>query len=107
MPVPEAAVNEYHSAPAAHYDIRPARKPAPLQAVANPKTAKDAPHDQLRARVPATYGRHVGAAPFAADPVHFSPWMFCPALAGLSSCAAAQVSYATLALLSITDQFVH
>lgn len=107
MPVPEAAVDQYDAAPAAHYDIRPARKPARVQAVANPKTAKNASHGQLRARVPATDGRHVGAAPLAADPVHFSPGIFCLALAGPPSCAAAQVSYATHALLSIPAEFVY
>lgn len=80
MPVPEAAVNQYDAAPAAHYDIGPAREPARVQTVADPKTAKNAPHGQLRARVPATDGRHVGAAPLTADPVHFSPWIVCLAL---------------------------
>ena len=107
MPVPEAAVNQYHAAPAAHYDIGPAWKPAPMQAVANPQTAKNAPHGPLRARVPATDGRHVGAAPLTADPVHFSPWIACPALVGPSSCAVAQVSYATHTSLSIPASFVH
>lgn len=107
MPVPEAAVDQYDAAPAAHYDIGPPREPASVQTVADPQTAKNAPHGQLRARVPAADGRHVGAAPLAADPVHFSPWIFRPALAGPPYCAAARVSYATHVFLSIPARFVH
>lgn len=39
MPVPEAAVNQYDAATAAHHDIGPSRKPAPVQPIADTETA--------------------------------------------------------------------
>src|SRR5262249_47561551 len=63
VPVPEAAVDKHDLATPGEHDVRAARHPFPMGAVAVAEAVQQRPDDTLWAGIPPTDGPHVLAAP--------------------------------------------